>query len=122
MTTAIKALFAFALGMAILCQATLASRIGRLGEGTPGIRKCCVVYGHGCPLKCRSLACCDPGNSPVSVPGLANASTDDCMMAAPAPTLLSVAVAILPNARGSVFSPVPAVGVPLYRRNCAYLL
>ena len=44
------------------------------------------------------------------------------MTAAPAPTLLSAAIALLPHAQGGVFPPIRAAGVPLYQRNCAYLL
>lgn len=122
MTTALKALYTFFLILGMLGQTTLASGSERAVEGTSGASKCCGVNGRDCPLKCRSLGCCRQGHAPVSVPNLPNPDANDWMTAAPAPSLPPVSIALLPHAPVFRLPPVPADGVPLYQRNCAYLL
>ena len=122
MTTAVKALFAFVLSLALLCQATLASRGEGARSGTSAVRKCCGVNCHACPLKCPSLGCCERGHAPLPASNLPDASNDDRMMAASTTAPPSAVLAFIPRVEGHRFPSVPAVSVPLYQRNCAYLL
>ena len=122
MTTAAKALFAFVLSLALLWQATLASRSEGARLGTSATCKCCGANGHTCPLKCQSLGCCERGHAPLPATNLPSASNDDRMMAASTMALPSAVLVFIPRVEGHRFPSVPAVSVPLYQRNCAYLL
>ena len=122
MTAAVQALFAFVLSLGMFCQTTLALRTGPTGGGASCVRKCCGTHCDRCPPKCQSLGCCDRGQAPIPASRLANPFSEDWMTPAPTLALPSIAITALPNVEGSVFSLVPVAGVPLYLRNCAYLI
>ena len=122
MTIAAKALFAFVLSLALLGQSTLASRSEGARSGRSASGKCCGGNGHACPLKCQSLGCCERSHAPIAPTALPNASNNDWMVATGMIALPSAVLAFIPHVDGRRYASVPAVGVPLYQRNCAYLL
>lgn len=122
MTTAAKALFAFVLSLALLCQSPLASRSEGARSAISASGKCCGGNGRACPLKCQSLGCCERSHAPIAPTALPNASHIDWMVASGMMALPSPVLAFIPHVEGRRYASVPTVGVPLYQRNCAYLL